>query len=76
MFEELKNLLVTRLGVEPEVIQPTTTLQDTDLDSLAIVEICMFLENDLNISISDSEIFGMNNIGDLAGLMEQRSANV
>jgi acyl carrier protein len=76
MFDELKNLLITRLGVDPEVIHPGASLQDTELDSLAVVEVCMYLENDLHISVTDEEVFGMSSIGDLARLMEERSATV
>ncbi|RPE39187.1 acyl carrier protein [Streptomyces sp. Ag109_O5-1] len=76
MYEELKQVLVTNLKVDREVIRPTATLEDIELDSLAIVELSLYLESELGISISSEEIFGRTSLGDLAGLLEQQSGNV
>ncbi|MFF2328582.1 MULTISPECIES: acyl carrier protein [unclassified Streptomyces] len=76
MFEELKNILVADLKVDPEAVQPTATLEDTALDSLAIVELCLAVEQQLQVSISEDEIFAATTLGDLARLVEERSANV
>jgi acyl carrier protein len=76
MFEQLKELLVTKLRVAPESVVPEATLEDTELDSLAVVELSLLLENDMKVQITDDEILNASNIGEIARMMEERGAKV
>ncbi|MFF2009811.1 acyl carrier protein [Streptomyces sp. NPDC058195] len=76
MFETLKEILVSKLKVTPEQVTPEATREDVELDSLAIVELSLVLEKELNMVISDDELLELPTIGAMAELMEQRSAKV
>lgn len=76
MFETLKKILVEKLKVSPDQVTPDATKEDVELDSLAVVELSLVLEKELNITISDDELLEVPTIGEIAALMEQRSVKV
>jgi acyl carrier protein len=76
MFETLKKILVEKLKVSPDQVTPEATKEDVELDSLAVVELSLVLEKELNITISDDELLEVPTIGEIAALMEQRSVKV
>lgn len=76
MFEKLKEILVNKLKVTPEQITLKATLEDIELDSLAVVELSLVLETELGVSISDDELLEAETVGDMVALIEQGSARV
>lgn len=76
MFDLLKDLMVTKLRLQPEVLVPEATLEEADLDSLTVVELSMLLESDMHVKITDEEILYASNIGEIARLMAERGAKV
>ncbi|ALO99027.1 MULTISPECIES: acyl carrier protein [Streptomyces] len=74
MFETLKEMLVNKLKVTPESVVPDATREDIELDSLAVVELSLVLEKELGLTISDDELLEAATVGDMAKLMEERSA--
>ncbi|MER8187621.1 acyl carrier protein [Kitasatospora sp. NPDC094015] len=76
MFETLKEILVSKLKVSPEQVTPEATKEDVELDSLAVVELSLVLEKELGVEISDDELLDAETIGDMAALIEERSARV
>ncbi|MER6140504.1 phosphopantetheine-binding protein [Streptomyces sparsogenes] len=76
MFDTLKEILVHKLKVTPEQVTPEATRDDVELDSLAVVELSLVLDKEFHIAISDDELLEAPTIGDMARLMEERSATV
>ncbi|MFJ9058741.1 MULTISPECIES: acyl carrier protein [unclassified Streptomyces] len=76
MFEKLKEILVNKLKVTPEQITLEATREDIELDSLAIVELSLVLENELGVSVSDDELLEAETVGDMVALIEQRTERV
>ncbi|MEU1787337.1 phosphopantetheine-binding protein [Streptomyces sparsogenes] len=76
MFDTLKEILVNKLKVTPEQVTPEATRDDVELDSLAVVELSLVLDKEFGIAISDDELLEAPTIGDMARLMEERSAKV
>ncbi|MDW6065435.1 acyl carrier protein [Streptomyces sp. NPDC000941] len=76
MFDTLKEILVNKLKVTPEQVVPEATREDVELDSLAVVELSLVLDKEFSIVISDDELLEVDTIGDMARLMEERSAKV
>ncbi|MDT0464461.1 acyl carrier protein [Streptomyces gibsoniae] len=74
MFEILKEMLVSKLKVAPESVVPDATREDIELDSLAVVELSLVLEKELGLEIRDDELLEAATVGDMARLMEERSA--
>jgi acyl carrier protein len=74
MYELLRDVLVTKIKVRyPANLTPETTRQQAGLDSLAIVELSMILERDLNLPVTDDDLFQAETLGDMAALMEAAS---
>ncbi|WP_431684168.1 acyl carrier protein [Kitasatospora sp. KL5] len=73
MFETLKEILVSKLKLSPEQITPEATKEDIELDSLAVVELSLTLENELGITISDDELLHAETVEEIAKLIESRS---
>ncbi|WP_308013361.1 acyl carrier protein [Streptomyces beigongshangae] len=76
MFDQLKEILVSKLKVDPEQIMPDATREDIELDSLAVVELSLVLENELDLRISDDELMEAPTVDALVRLLEERSAAV
>ncbi len=66
MNSKLRELLVDELGVEPELIQPESTLvEDLGMDSLDALEVAMALEEEFRIEVSDEEVATWETVADL-----------
>ncbi|MFB6818825.1 acyl carrier protein [Streptomyces sp. NPDC056347] len=76
MFETLKEILVDKLKVDPDRITPTSTREDAELDSLAVVELSMLLEKEYSVVISDDELLEAETIGEMARMITERRATV
>lgn len=76
MFETLKDILVNKLKVSPDTITADSTPEEIDLDSLAIVELSLVLEKELDLAVSEDELTEAETVGDIVRLMDERSAKV
>jgi acyl carrier protein len=66
VWQRLKSLIVTLLGVEPEEVLPSANIHtDLGADSLDHVEIIMKVESEFNRSIPDETAENLTNVGDL-----------
>ncbi|MFB6951292.1 acyl carrier protein [Streptomyces niveus] len=54
-YAHLTHRLVHKFQVDPAVIHPEASLSDLELDSLAVVELTMTLQDDWGISLDNSE---------------------
>ena len=55
MFQLVSHHLVQHFGIEPETISPTATLQDIDLDSMALVELLLVLEEEYGLPMPEDD---------------------
>ena len=64
-FRDLKDILVDRVGVpEPNVVDdPNMTFEDLGLDSLAIVELQLAIQQKYGIAIADHETVHIKTLG-------------
>ncbi|ESP95807.1 acyl carrier protein [Streptomyces sp. CHA1] len=76
MFDTLKEILVSKLKVSPDMITQEATPEEAELDSLAVVELSMLLEKDYAIQISDDELMEATTIGEMARMITERRAAV
>ncbi len=73
--ERVKNIIVSKLGVEPEkVTREATFTNDLDADSLDTVELIMEFEKEFGISIPDEVAEKIETVGDAIAYIEQHAS--
>ncbi len=71
ILDTLKNILEAQLDVDPATItEETNIIDDLGADSLDIVELMMSVEEEFQITISDSDAHNFKTIGDVVSYIE------
>jgi acyl carrier protein len=75
-FEDLKRILVDRVGLDEEDVKddPDMTFDDLGLDSLAFVEIQLAMEQDYGITVADEDADQIHTIGEAIDYTNRRLA--
>lgn len=72
LAEKLKTAL-TRLGMEtPDKITAEQRIDDLGIDSVALSELVVLLEEDYEIDIDSEELFSVETFGELEDLLKTR----
>ena len=75
-FEDLKRVLVDRVGLSESVVtdDPEATFEDMGLDSLALVEIQLAMEQEYGFTIADEDAEQVQNVGGAIEYVNRRLA--
>ncbi|WP_410592856.1 phosphopantetheine-binding protein [Amycolatopsis sp. lyj-23] len=68
--EEITTLLHRNFGVEPRDVRAEASLHDLGLDSLALEELRVLLEERLDVDLEDVELTSRETVGQLATVVE------
>jgi acyl carrier protein len=73
-FEDLKRILVDRVGLPEEDVkdEPDMTFDDMGLDSLAFVEIQLAMEQEYGFTIADDDAEQIHTVGEAIGYVNRR----
>ncbi|WP_031086720.1 acyl carrier protein [Streptomyces sp. NRRL WC-3549] len=63
--EEINALLVTRFGTDPEAIRPEVPLRRLCLDSLALEELRLLIEDRMDVDLEDVVLSSRDTLGQL-----------
>ena len=72
VFEKVKKLIATQLGLGEDEIKEGTTFQDLGIDSLEIFEIIMALEDEFHIEIPNEDVENIKSIADINQYIQSR----
>ena len=76
IFNEVSEILVDQLGVEPEdITMEANFIDDLNADSLDIVELVMALEEGFDISIPDEEAERITTVSDAVNYIKNNFYN-
>ncbi|GHB57170.1 hypothetical protein GCM10010377_55280 [Streptomyces viridiviolaceus] len=67
--EQMIALLSARFGLEEESVAPETTFSSMELDSLALVEFSIALQEDFGVPVGEEEFTAENTVDEVAELM-------
>ena len=68
MFEKVRDMIVEKLDIDPEIISMDSKFVDLKIDSLDMVEIVMDLEEEFDIEIENNE--ELKTVGDLVKFID------
>jgi acyl carrier protein len=73
-FEDLKNILVNRVGLPEEQVvdDPSARFEDMGLDSLAFVEIQLAMQQDYGFTIPDEDAEQITTVGEAIDYTNRR----
>ncbi|MDQ7810313.1 acyl carrier protein [Amycolatopsis sp. A133] len=72
--EEITTLLIRSFGVEPGDVRPEASLRELGMDSLALEEMRVLLEERLNIDLEDVQLTSRETVGQLATVVGGKTA--
>jgi acyl carrier protein len=75
-FEDLKRILVDRVGLEEDKVvnDPDASFEDMGLDSLAFVEIQLAMQQEYGFNIPDEDAAGIETVGSAIEYVNRRLA--
>ncbi len=75
-FEDLKRILVDRVGLPEDAVKddPDLTFDEMGLDSLAFVEIQLSMEQEYGFTISDEDAEQIHSVGEAIAYVNRRLA--
>jgi acyl carrier protein len=72
--EEIAALLVRNFGVEPGDVRPEASLRELGMDSLALEELRVLLEERLGIDLEDVQLTSRETVDQLAAVVDAKTA--
>jgi acyl carrier protein len=77
-FDDLKHILIDRVGIPGADIpdDPQMSFVDVGLDSLALVEVHLAIEQDYGLVIPDQDASTLGTLGDAVEYVNRRLTNV
>ncbi|QLE75418.1 acyl carrier protein [Streptomyces rectiverticillatus] len=70
--EDLKRILTVDLQLDDAALRPGTSLEDAGIDSLSVVELSVYLSEQLGLEISEEELQSAASVDELDRMVEQR----
>ena len=68
-FDQIKRLLADQQVPGAETATPQSTWEELDADSLDLVELVRALEDEYDVTIADSELDGVETVGDAVDML-------
>jgi acyl carrier protein len=65
---------LVEFGEERENITPGARFEDLEVDSLDLVELAQIVEDEYGVEIKDADLEKIETVGDVVGLIAERSA--
>ncbi|MFJ7217449.1 phosphopantetheine-binding protein [Amycolatopsis sp. NPDC098790] len=72
--QEIATLLTRTFGVEPVDVRPEASLRELGMDSLALEELGVLLEERLRIDLEDVQLTTRETVGQLTTVVDEKTA--
>ncbi|HET6357788.1 acyl carrier protein [Streptomyces sp.] len=73
VYDRLIKLLAEGFGLEPAEVSPEDTLGHLELDSLALVELTVAVEEEFGVALSDDDVSQKSTLNQAAQVIEQKA---
>ncbi|MET9515210.1 acyl carrier protein [Streptomyces sp. NPDC002994] len=71
--DAVSTLMVEKFGVDPAAVRPEIPLYELRMDSLALEEFRILIEDQLEIDLEDAALTTRNTVGELVELVRRRT---
>ncbi|WP_309095123.1 acyl carrier protein [Streptomyces sp.] len=75
MHDSVAEVMVTRFGMDRDLVVTDATFDDLGLDSLSQIELGTALSKELGVDLSDDEMAELSSVGDIVTLLESKGAD-
>jgi acyl carrier protein len=75
-YDSLVKLLIDVMGLEAHEVQPTSTLGELEVDSLAMVELALLAQKQFGIRIEDEDLTAETTVAQTAELIESKAVPI
>ncbi|MEV7711292.1 acyl carrier protein [Streptomyces sp. NPDC088270] len=72
--EEINTLLVANFGTDPLAIRPEVSLRHLRLDSLALEELRLLIEDRMGVDLDDVQLTSRDTVGQLVDAVRRKAA--
>ena len=72
MFEQVKNLLVEKMGIKAEITPESELSKDLGINSLEIADLFQIFEDTFGIVFDDEEVNDFVTVGDVVNYLENK----
>ncbi|MFF3172074.1 acyl carrier protein [Streptomyces sp. NPDC057900] len=72
--DEISTLLVANFGTDPVAIRPEVSLRQLRLDSLALEELRLLIEDRMGIDLDDIQLTSRDTVGQLVDAVRAKAA--
>lgn len=72
----LVRIAVERLGLDPAEAEPDRKLADMDLDSLALVELVVCVQEEFDVPVGEDEVTPESTLAGIADIVRSRTARI
>ncbi|MER6256329.1 acyl carrier protein [Streptomyces sp. NPDC001584] len=76
LYDTLVGILETTFQVEPELISADATLSGLELDSLALAELAVMVQEQFVVTVTSEEVGKGTTLGELADIVDGKRASV
>ena len=73
VFDVVRSTAVELLDLEPDQLREDATFAELSVDSLALVEYCMALEDALSVSLPEDEVAETKDVGSFVDLVTSKT---
>ena len=73
VFDVVRSTAVELLDLEPDQLREDATFGELSVDSLALVEYCMALEDALGVSLPEDEVAQTSDVGSFVDLVASKT---
>ncbi|MFD5102350.1 acyl carrier protein [Streptomyces albidochromogenes] len=70
--DAVSTLMVRKFGVDPAAVRPESPLHALRMDSLALEELRILIEEQLHIDLEDAALTSRNTVGELVALVQEK----
>ncbi|MFD7719240.1 acyl carrier protein [Streptomyces sp. NPDC059814] len=72
--DEISTLLVANFGTDPVAIRPETSLRQLRLDSLALEELRLLIEDRMGVDLDDVQLTSRDTVAQLVDAVQRKAA--